>query len=925
MICFLQEIGNQLGHDRREVSHTFCKQLQTQLKPRPIAALKSQRPISYLAPFQAPPLPQHFVPRPEVTDALKERLLNNEAITPGILVVSAIHGLGGIGKSTLAAALTYDKDVQERFPDGILWATLGQQPEILSLISGWIHEMRDYDFRPTTIEAASAHLRTLLQDKAVLLVVDDVWNPEHAIHFKVCGPGCQVLITTRRADVADEVGAELHQMDVMTPKQSLKLLAARLQRPIEITERDKALALAEAVGYLPLALELASVRVARGMSWTTLCGALEQETANLNALEGSPRRRRKGATTLEACFNFSLNALREEDEEAWNAFVWLGVLPEDVLIAAPMAATLWEKEQIEAHDLLELLWNDALLLPGSPILIGDKEYPAYRLHDLLHDIARKLLTTNQLQGLGLILHDANATLLERYKQYTQNNLWHTLPDDGYIHSHLTWHFQQADQIEQIHALLHEETEEGNNGWFQIRERLGQAPGFIEDVDTAMQFAEQERKIGLQCRYTLMLASFKSMAQNIPTELLVLLVKHKIWSPAQGLIYAHQHPFAEEQIEYFIELSPYLPQTLRDIALQYALTAAQASNSEYRPVALTELIPYLKDSQRESALQDALTAAQAINSKYRTVALTELIPYLKDSQRESVLQEALTAARAIKDEEDRAAALTGLAPHLPDAWLQEALTMAQTIENEWVRTNFLIRLAPYLPETLRKTALQEALTAAQMMESEWYRAETLTGLAPFLPDSLRETVVREALAAALAVNDHSKIETLTELAPHLPDSLRETALKEALTAARELEHENSRATFLTFLVPHMSGLLREKCLTEALTVIQTIKDEWRRAEDLVTLAPHLPDSLRKTVLQEAFTAARAIEDEEERVWALSNLAPHLPDLLRKAALQEAMITTQAIEDEGERAWALGEMAPQLSDTLLQEALHCGPDD
>lgn len=80
------------------------------------------------------------------------------------------------------------------------------------------------------------------------------------------------------------------------------------------------------------------------MSWTALCEALEQETANLNALEGSPRKRRKRTTTLEACFNFSLNALRNEDEEAWNAFVWLGVLPEDVQIAAPMATTLWESE-----------------------------------------------------------------------------------------------------------------------------------------------------------------------------------------------------------------------------------------------------------------------------------------------------------------------------------------------------------------------------------------------------------------------------------------------------------------------------------------------------------------------------------------------------------------------------------------------------
>ena len=40
-------------------------------------------------------------------------------------------------------------------------------------------------------------------------------------------PRGQVLITTRRADVADELDADLHESDVMTPEPSLALLAAR--------------------------------------------------------------------------------------------------------------------------------------------------------------------------------------------------------------------------------------------------------------------------------------------------------------------------------------------------------------------------------------------------------------------------------------------------------------------------------------------------------------------------------------------------------------------------------------------------------------------------------------------------------------------------------------------------------------------------
>ena len=60
---------------------------------------------AYHVPFQAPPLPAYFVPRPEVSESLKAQLLADGA-TPGVLVVSAIHGLGGIGKSTIAAHIS---------------------------------------------------------------------------------------------------------------------------------------------------------------------------------------------------------------------------------------------------------------------------------------------------------------------------------------------------------------------------------------------------------------------------------------------------------------------------------------------------------------------------------------------------------------------------------------------------------------------------------------------------------------------------------------------------------------------------------------------------------------------------------------------------------------------------------------------------
>ena len=175
-------------------------------------------------PFQVPPLPSYFVDRPEISQDLKKRLIADSTTHSETLAISAIQGLGGIGKTILAQALAWDEQVQKHFCDGILWATLGQQPDILSLLQGWIVTLKDYDYKPTTINAASTHLNSLLHDKAVLLVIDDGWDVKHIEPFLVGSGRCQAIITTRRADVAEEVDAQMYSLDLMSEEQSLMVI-----------------------------------------------------------------------------------------------------------------------------------------------------------------------------------------------------------------------------------------------------------------------------------------------------------------------------------------------------------------------------------------------------------------------------------------------------------------------------------------------------------------------------------------------------------------------------------------------------------------------------------------------------------------------------------------------------------------------------
>ncbi|MDF5729969.1 MAG: NB-ARC domain-containing protein, partial [Rhizonema sp. PD38] len=849
-------------------------------------------------PFQAPPLPSYYVDRPEYSGELKKRLLT-ESNDLRTLVVTAIHGLGSIGKSTITTALAHDIDVQAHFSDGILWATLGQKPDTLSLLSGWIQALNDHNFKPTSVDAASSHLRTLLYDKAVLVVVDDAWNPLEAQAFNVGGARCQVLVTTRDKAIADSLGASIYSLDVMTPEQAMELLTKKLGRSINKAEYHSASDLASSVGYLPLALELIAAEVASGTAWTELLDDFQVEVARLKNLN------RPGAEeitdeailkrfSLTASLNLSVSRMPKEKQQQ---FSWLGVLPEDINITKMMAATLWEIDVRATAKVLQYMHSKALLLKGVPLTDGT---PTYRLHDLFHDLACNLLTAptiplndGDLPGLGITLENAHATLLERYRQKTQNNLWHTLPDDGYIHQRLVWHLEKAKLIEDIHLLLQEETESGGNGWYEACDRLGQTANFVTDVARAWQLASEEwteatlpKVIGLQCRYALIIASLNSLSANLPVKLLLALIQKNVWTPSQGLGYVLQSSNPAQKANLLTEIADHLPPNLKELALSKALAAAREIQDErHRATALSRLAAELPPD----LLSEALAAVMEIQDKrHRADALSSLAELPPD-----LLPEALAAAREIQDESSRAYALSSLADKLPPDLLPEALAAAREIQSKYNRATALSSLAGILPDLL-----PEALAAAREIQDEFNRVTVLSSLAGILPDLLPE-----ALAAAREIQSESfRATALSSLAAELPPDL----LPEALAAAREIQDEYDRATALSSL----AGILPD-LLPEALAAVREIQDESSRAYALSSLAVKLPPDL----LPEALTAAREIQDESSRAYALSSLADKLPPDL----LPEALAAAREIQDESSRAYALSSLADKLPPDLLPEAL------
>lgn len=161
--------------------------------------------------FSFPPLYDPAIPLPltglgglvgrgELLDLLKQRLCTDKSPT-----LLALNGLPGVGKTALAIELAHDIGIQQHFSDGMLWAGLGPMPDVPGLLRRWGGLLGFNSAKMTNLtneEALARAMRTAIGERRMLLIIDDAWRSEEALAFKVGGPNCAYLLTTRVPSVA---------------------------------------------------------------------------------------------------------------------------------------------------------------------------------------------------------------------------------------------------------------------------------------------------------------------------------------------------------------------------------------------------------------------------------------------------------------------------------------------------------------------------------------------------------------------------------------------------------------------------------------------------------------------------------------------------------------------------------------------------
>jgi tetratricopeptide (TPR) repeat protein len=214
--------------------------------------------VKYILPAEEPPLfvnvpllPPHFVGRDDLVESLVTQLVAGNTLS-----LSA-EGLPGVGKTTLAVALAHHRRLLEHFSDGVLWAGLGQQPDMLGALASWAESLHiDVTHLVTEAKRAQA-VKNAIGQRRLLLVIDDAWSYDAARFLHCGGPNCCHLLTTRNQSIARKFAGPTRTTSVpeLQPDPAFALLQA-LAPEACAADSQTARELSQAVGGLPLALEL---------------------------------------------------------------------------------------------------------------------------------------------------------------------------------------------------------------------------------------------------------------------------------------------------------------------------------------------------------------------------------------------------------------------------------------------------------------------------------------------------------------------------------------------------------------------------------------------------------------------------------------------------------------------------------------------
>ncbi|MFE9744868.1 ATP-binding protein [Saccharothrix saharensis] len=335
------------------------------------------------APRQLPAHTRFFVGRGRELDLLAELLDPASGAGGGAVVISAVDGAAGIGKTTLA--LHWAARHADRFPDGQLYVDLrGFDPSAAPVdpgeaLRGFLGALGAARERlPPTVDELIGRYRGATADRRVLVVLDNAYDSEQVRPLLPSGPGCFTVVTSRRRldGLVVREGARPLSLGVLTDADAFALLRRQLGEERVAAEPEAARDVVAHCAGLPLALAVVAARAAAHPEFPlrALAAELADERTRLDALDTGDE-----AVSVKAVISWSCERLTPA---ARRVFELLGLHPGPE-VSVPAAASLAGIPVRGARACLRELSGMNLLVEHRP--------SRFSLHDLVHAYAREVV------------------------------------------------------------------------------------------------------------------------------------------------------------------------------------------------------------------------------------------------------------------------------------------------------------------------------------------------------------------------------------------------------------------------------------------------------------------------------------------------------------------------------------------------------
>jgi tetratricopeptide (TPR) repeat protein len=310
-----------------------------------------------------------FVGREEKLEQLHTQLQQNERIA-----ITAIAGMGGIGKTELALQYAIDQKNQGYYPAGLCWLRARDREIATELLTFAQTHLGLSIPEQLEIDAQVRFCWRMWPQGEVLLVLDDVTDYQ-AIesYLPPADPRFKLLITTRL-----DLGSTVQKIAIeeLDEDSAIALLESLVGVERVRSQLVDAQGLCKWVGYLPLALELLGRFLARKLDWQIdrLLKALEDQRLNAKALVKTENGM-TGQLGVVAALELSWKELNEAEQELACVLGMFAI--------APIPWSLVESCKPEVDpDELEEIRDDGLI--GHSLLkrVGEG---SYQLHQIVQE------------------------------------------------------------------------------------------------------------------------------------------------------------------------------------------------------------------------------------------------------------------------------------------------------------------------------------------------------------------------------------------------------------------------------------------------------------------------------------------------------------------------------------------------------------